>query len=347
MSKLTYLRYDKTDVRSWNTANHMPPAVLKKLHSTWPDLELSVTVADRQLRNLATQDRQMDLALLSSPLLVHLTYAVYKKRWGSEPCVSEWPRLTRALLSGGNIRTLRVRCSEDGTAYHGVEILDESELPRLPRLDLVPGARLPKLEELKIEVKGSWGDPRYPWDEEHCRALRNAIDPFRLRVLDFGSDNPEHFFTAFLGHVPNVRSLRFGVREGDMGPAAAFIDSLTCLESLSIGSAEKGINELWPSIRGHKETLKSLVLGPRWGPYCGPIFISRDRLKETAKNFPKIEHIGWHLPCGTSVSAFPSSIHVLVSERYFLSIASWVVQIIGLTMIATSATSKTKQSVVS
>ncbi|KAF1976981.1 hypothetical protein BU23DRAFT_550929 [Bimuria novae-zelandiae CBS 107.79] len=290
---------------NWNTSEHMPPAVLSKLHSTWPDLELSVTVVDRHDAKLSAHPRQwrMDIPLLSSPLLTQLTYVVYTKGYESQqPTRSEWPELTAALLSGGNIRSLRIQSQQDGSAHYGAQILATTGPVRLPRLNLRPGARLEKLEELNIRALDDWGDRSYFWDDEHCRALHGAVDPSRLRKLDFGSDNPVPFFNAFAGVLSNVQSLRFGVRRGsDVEPAKRFIESLTGLESVYVSSPMTGLDELWPAIEGHKDTLKSLVLGPTWGEYCRPTYIDRSVLETVAKTFSKLKHLGWDVPFGTTI----------------------------------------------
>lgn len=312
---INYMRIRANIVR-WNTSAHIPVAVLSKLHSTWPDLELSATVIDRPTAE-NRQYQSMDFALLSSPLLTELTYVIYTARYDTErPCCSEWPKLTRALLSGGNVRSLHIRCQVDGETRRGVEIVDESEPSKLPRLDLVPGARLPKLEELRIV---GWAGSRLcsSWDEAYCRTLRDAVDVSRLRVLDFGDSYPEHFFTTFTGLLPNVRSLKCGTGQESMESMRYFIESLPVLETLFVDAAQRGVEELWPAIEGHKGTLKSLVFGATWERYYRSAFVDKSVLEKVAK-FPKLEHLGWHVPMGTSVSAPLSS-----TDRYRLDLDTW------------------------
>ena len=292
----------ETDLYRWNTCAHMPSDIFDKIHLTWPNLELSVTVNDRPSANTPAY-RQMDIALLSSPLLTDLTYTVYYKGWQSgTPVASEWPKLTQALLTGGNIRSLQITSEPDVRPC----IVDENEPEKIPRLGLQPGARLPKLEELSIRAETH----RYLWDEPHCLALHDAIDPARIQVLDFGSDNPEEFFYTVSGLMPNLRSLAFGVKKGSVIPARNFIKSLTGLQSLRIMSVKDEISELWPAINYHKETLKSLVFGLRlyFGPeyyaHGTPEYMSLRSLSSIPNKFPKLEHLGWPVPCEQSVSVF-------------------------------------------
>lgn len=280
----------------------MPSDIFDKIHLTWPNLELSVAVKDRPSANTPAY-RQMDIALLSSPLLTELTYTVYYKGWQSgTPVASEWPKLTQALLAGGNVRSLRITSEPDVRPC----IVDENEPEKIPRLGLQPGVCLPKLEELSIRAETH----RYLWDEPHCLALHDAIDPAHIQALDFGSDNPEEFFYTFTGLMPNLRSLAFGVKQGSVISARNFIKSLTGLQSLRIMSVKDEISELWPAINCHNETLKSLVFGLRlyFGPdyyaHGTPEYMSLRSLSSIPNKFPKLEHLGWPVPCEQSVSGF-------------------------------------------
>ena len=288
----------------WKIAAHMPSEILQKIHSTWPNLELSVTLEDRRKVESAA-DHKMDIDLLSSPLLTELTYTVYYKGWSCDrPVKSEWPRLTQVLNHGGNIRSLQLTAQPD---YHP-QIVDDNLPENIPRLDLLPGTHFSKLEELSIKADCY----PYLWDKSHCSALHDAIDITRIRKLDFGDNNPEDFFTFFKDLMPNLRSLGFGLKRGPVKPARNFITSLTGLESLRIMAVQNGIPGLWPAINCHKQTLKRLIFGPRVYPgsetytYGPPEFMNVRTLSSVPGKYPRLEHLGWPVPCEQSVSAFES-----------------------------------------
>lgn len=283
----------------------MPPSILSKLHSTWPDLELSVRNVDRSQEPDAAA-RQMDIPLLSSPLLKKLAYAVYNKgHRAEEPSLSEWPKLTKALVDGGSVRSLCLQGRYDGGVYGSKQVFDanhQSGPKALPRFDLKPGTKLPALEELTINVESGWGATDYLWDVEHCAMLRDAMDWTRLRSLSFGSNNPEAFFEAFTGHLPSLKALRFGVHWRDVGAANKFLRSLPALESLDIDRASKEIDVLWPTIMMHKDTLRKLVLRPAFGSWYSYEPLEFNLLRTVAREFPVLEHLGWDIPCTKTVS---------------------------------------------
>lgn len=281
----------------------MPESMLDKLQKTWPDLELSVCVLDRQAAKDAA-DRQMDMKLLSSPLLVNLTYTVYSQGYSrEEPVRTEWPQLTKAIVAGGNLRVLRIYGKDDGSDYHGVKILDDSVPEKLRRLDITSETRLPPLEELSINVKRGWGYTNYLWDAEHCCMLRDAMDWSRLRKLSFGEDNPVDFFSTFTGLVPNLKALRFGIWGRSLAPVKKFIASLTALESLEVDEAQTATDDLWPVLLKHSATLRSLILKPAYGPWYSHEFIDFHRLETVVQEFTSLERLGWDVPCKSNVSA--------------------------------------------
>ncbi|KAL1600450.1 hypothetical protein SLS60_006836 [Paraconiothyrium brasiliense] len=290
----TISEFGKLRELNWNTSAHIPRAVLQKLHSTWPDLEISAAVIDREDAENGAY-RKMDLGLLSSPLLARLTYVVYERGYRSDrTCRSEWPKLSQALLSGGNIRSMVIQSQQDSSSAYHHDLVEDTEPERLPRLGLSLGVGFPKLEQLRIRNQIYYTSL---WDEEHCRTLRNSIDPSRLRALEFGDDNPEAFFATFTGILPNLKSLRFGVKiNTSLQPAEGFIDSLSGLKSLHIGGAHRGLDELWRVIEKHRDTLKTLILGPTWGQYGSPEYIDRSLLETIPQAFPNIERLGWHAP---------------------------------------------------
>lgn len=293
----------QTNLYSWNTSAHIPERVLDKLHYTWPDLDISAAIVDRHETQVEAH-RQMDLRLLSSPLLTRLTYAVYDHGSSKgEPSQSEWPQLSHALFPTSKLRYLSIQGQPDASnPIHRIVKYMRPETS--PHLYLLQGADFSKLEKLRIR---NVGYTSYLWDEKHCRTLRDSMDLFRLQTLDFGNENPEAFFRIFTGHVPNLKEVHFGItKDSSLEPAKHFIDSLSALTSLHVEAAKKGLEELWPIINRHRDTLKSLVLGPTWGAYYSPEYIDHSLLETIASTFPKLERLGWSIPFNDVVSIPPS-----------------------------------------
>ncbi|PVI03213.1 hypothetical protein DM02DRAFT_640793 [Periconia macrospinosa] len=283
---------------AWETAAHMPRAVLDKIHATWPELEIRVAVIDRRDPKKIAH-RQMDMELLSSPLLVGLTYTIYANGYQSdEPARSEWPRLTQALAAGGNIRSLQLWVRSDNFCRRDAQIVPVDEPEKLERLDLISGLCFPRLEELSIQHE-NWST--YLWDADHCIAFRDSIDCSRLRTLDFGKTNPIAFFRCLTGLLPKLKTLRFTAVEDAIEPARSFVESLDSLEHLGLARAQKGIDQLWPAIIKHRNTLKTLILGPTLGSWCSPLYIDISRLEAIAATFLHLERFGWDAPCKTNV----------------------------------------------
>lgn len=278
----------------------MSRTVYDKIHKTWPNLELRVSVTDRRDAKV-TAHRQMDMALLSSPLLVGLTYVIHTHgAWSDRPTRSEWPRLTQALAAGGNVRSLRLQILADGYGFDRTLIVPDTEPEKQARLDLASGLYLPQLEEFIIQNPSH---STYLWDSDYCHTFRDSIDCSRLRTLDFGSDSPREFFSYFTGLLPNLKTLRFAAAANAREPVKSFIESIESLEHLSLAHAQRGIDDLWPAIKKHKGSLKTLVLGPTLGPWCSPLHMDLSLLEAVAASFPQLEHFGWDAPCKASVGS--------------------------------------------
>ncbi|KAI4908071.1 hypothetical protein J4E85_011735 [Alternaria conjuncta] len=282
---------------NWETSTHITPAVYDIIHAIEPKPEIRVVVVDRKTAT-SVAHRQMDMKLLSSPLLVSLTYEVYMQGFAPEhPCRSEWPRLSQALAAGGNVRYLRLQVLQDG---HNL-FTPDTEPAKIPRLDLTTGMRLPLLEEMTLQTLRYHGQTAYLWDSDYCRMFRDAIDCSRLRKLDFGGEHPENFFSCFTGLCPKLKVLSFGMREGDKSPAKRFIESIDALEHLDLSRAQAGIDDLWPAIEQHKDTLETLILGPTFESYCQKVVMPFSRLKDIARTFPMLKHLGWDAPCERNI----------------------------------------------
>lgn len=277
----------------------MSRPVFDLIHASWPQLEICVIVVNRQDTEW-TAPRRMDIRLLSSPLLVELTYVVYDDpNWRADvPCFSEWPQLSQALANGNNLRIIRLQGQHVRGIYTNSELIPRDQPEKLARIDFESGLRLPKLEKLCISaVKYN-----YLWDAKHCHMIRDSIDCSRLRKLDFGDKNPEAFFRCFTGLVPALKHLRFKATENATEPAKAFIRSLEALEQLDVVQAQNGIDDLWPAIKQHNHTLRTLSLGPTVENYCSIQSMDLRRLEAVAMTFPKLKRLGWTPPYTTYVS---------------------------------------------
>jgi len=279
---------------SWETTVHISQVVLDKLHVTWPNLELTVHVLHRE-HATNVKHRQMDENLLSSPLLRNLTYNIFFQSYiADEPSRSEWPKLTRAIAAGGNLRRLRIQSQQDGNEYRGIQVLNDTEPQKFMRFDLLPETRLPALEEFTLHEVRHYGSSSYLWDTEHCKMLRDLTDWSKLHTLNFASDMPTAFFTVFTGLLPELKSLRFGIPRGVNGEAATkFIKSFRALESLDIDHSASAINSLWPAIKQHKETLHTLMLRGDFGSWDYPVHLEVSRLEKIVRKFPSLKRLGW------------------------------------------------------
>lgn len=256
------------NMNSWETTVHISQVVLDKLHATWPKLELSVHVLNREHAR-DVRHRQMDEKLLSSPLLRNLTYNIFFQGHAADkPSRSEWPKLTRAIAAGGNLRRLRIQSQKDGNEYYGIKVLNDTEPQNLMRFDISPETRFPALEEFMLYEVRHYGRSSYQWDTEHCKMLRDSTDWSKLRTLNFASDMPTAFFTVFSGLLPELKSLRFGIPRGTNGEAASkFIKSVRALKSLDIDHSASNMDALWPAIKQHKETLETVILRGDFGTW--------------------------------------------------------------------------------
>ncbi|KAI4703549.1 hypothetical protein J4E89_009970 [Alternaria sp. Ai002NY15] len=282
---------------NWETSTHITPAVYDIIHAIEPKPEIRVVVVDRKTAT-SVAHRQMDMKLLSSPLLVSLTYEIYIQGFAPEhPCRSEWPRLSQALATGGNVRSLRLQVLQDGNNL----FTPDTEPAKIPRLDLTTGMRLPLLEEMTLQTLRYHGQTAYLWDLDYCRMFRDAIDCSRLRKLDFGGEHPANFFSCFTGLCPKLKVLSFGIWEGDITPAKRFIESIDALKHLDLSRAQAGIDDLWPAIEQHKDTLETLILRPTFESYCQKVVMPFSRLKDIARTFPRLKHLGWDAPCERNI----------------------------------------------
>jgi hypothetical protein len=282
--------------------------VLDELYTKFPDIGVHVKVLDRA--DAPLHHRQIDTNLLSSPLLRSLTYQVFTRGYRADTATqSEWPMLARHLEASQNLRVLKIEVLQE-YEYDGVHVLSsypEGQLGEegLARLELSDDTKLPSLEEFTIREQTYWGSSTYLWDPAHCQLLLHSADWSSLQVLDFGTDLPVAFFSTFKSHLPQVKKLRFGFsREttgADVQVVKEFIESVNTLQSLVIDQPKKGIEELWHVIKRHEKSLRELILRPSHGPYYTPIYLDISLLHQITQDFPKMERLGWDVPCTSNV----------------------------------------------
>ncbi len=278
------------------------------IHATLPNLELSVRLFDRW--EAPGHNRQMDTKLLSSPLLTKLDYSIYSQvNSPDEPSLSEWPKLIQSLASGGNIRAMHVHRVHDyppWKARNTTTILSDDDPENLTLPDLPPDTRLPMLENLALTEASSWGRTKDLWDKEHYDLLQHRIDRSRLRSLNMGQYSSGAFFSSLNGLLPNLKELRFGLKQDALNDTKKFIESATDFESLDIYNSDVNMTALWPAIREHRSTLKQLILRPTFSNYYyEPRYPDPHYLDELKSDFPLLERLGWVVPCLQSVSAGP------------------------------------------
>jgi hypothetical protein len=279
----------------------MPKAVLTMLETTWPDLELSVQVLDRA-RSIKMVNRRMDFKLLSSPLLKKLVYNIFCDSDSADKAArSEWPQLTKAIVAGGNLSVLQIQLSVDG-GDNSIKVVDRHLVPKMMRFEINPETRLPPLTEFTLLDSLWWRqNMTYLWDPEHCGNLQTSMDWSKIRKLDFGEEFPEEFFKAFAGKTPNLKHLRFGVKNDAPVAAREFIMSAPALESIDINRAKAGIKTLWPAIVKHRGSLRKLALKPTFQMYGDPDYLDFELLQSIANEFPLIDFLGYDVPCQYNV----------------------------------------------
>jgi hypothetical protein len=234
---------------------------------------------------------------------MNLTYTIYRGgHHAPTPACSEWPKFTQALIAGGHVRVLRIQTRTGSDGSGRLNMVNDNEPKKLMRLDIAPGMRLPPLEEFTLLDQRPYGDSTYLWDQEHCNMLRDTMDWSRIRKLDFGSEKPDAFFTAFTGQIPGLTHLRFGTGNESIGAVKRFLESVTALESLDIDRAQGAIFGLMPAIIKHNDTLRELILRPLRGQSRSQDYMSIRALTEITEQFPGLERLGWEVPYKANVS---------------------------------------------
>ncbi|KAF2740628.1 hypothetical protein EJ04DRAFT_558620 [Polyplosphaeria fusca] len=302
---------------SWNVPNKFPPTLLSSIRSKFPNLRLSVCNHERV--------SDMDLELLTTFNLQSLDYDIYidAYAWQSTPNAlrhSEFRRITQIVQSAQHLKHLRLnlklndRYSTNGT-YRRAAMRRFTDQDLTPvRFCLDHTTQLPSLEEFAISKEKTCAG--YDFDALHCSVFRNSMDWSQIRKLDLHQLNPANLFAQLVGHTPNLRSLSFGLPDNqkdaaaDVIPAARFIETLTNLESLDVTNVKSCIKAIWPAIRKHEKTLRTLILRPTRDNYGSPAAHETAHISSIARRFSRIEHLGYDVP-------FPS-----IHERKYRTKAS-------------------------
>lgn len=197
----------------------MPPIILSKLESDWPNVKLSVGNHNRP---------NADTRLLSSPLLTSLSFCVlnHTATIGATDQLkqySRFPELRQILLNTPNLRHLDIQFEYNWIGRQ-VKWSGDSAIPRVLNLPLSPSDRLPPLQELTF----SGPSETYEFDLEHCQVLKVCIDWSHLRRLDLGISCPQHFIEEIGSSLHCLKSLTMGIRTGERRYKPWHYGPLTC-----------------------------------------------------------------------------------------------------------------------
>jgi hypothetical protein len=235
------------------------------------------------------EDQVLDRELVSAAHT--LDYTVYEMAERSE-----WRLVTHLVRANPFIKSLRLR--GERTWEPSVAGVIPNDTPPVSQLALEPDARLPPLEELGLTGPYS----TYMWDREYCLLFSQCMNWMNMRKLDVGTEYPLHLFSALVGRVPNLKSLRFGLPDDVEKPTAAveLLESTSLIE-LDIDNIHTHMDTLWPAIRTQKKSLEMLILRPsQRGPssyhYSPPSFLDIKYIEEIAEKFTAISRLGWSLP---------------------------------------------------
>ena len=272
---------------SWCSTKPMPEAVILRLETRWPNARLYVA-------NLVTKHPQLvnDILnynatrLLSSRLLFSLDYGIRifypsgsRQTWPAD--LSELTRLQRIVHSSPRLQILRLRT-----------LVKVRLGKRSPAWISRPAPRLQALRELQI--LGPFGIDSA---DENWTVWDNLLDWTLLRKLDLGGEwtNRLDFLCRFVGRVPNLKWLRFGVEFMDLvlaeGSEAlrAFIESIHALEELFLFNSNGDPRLFYPSITRHRKTLRTILLH-------SPLAGVRQLLEPLQEGFQALRVLEIHVP---------------------------------------------------
>lgn len=221
--------------------------------------------------------------------------------------------MTNILVLNKNLKVLhlQIRAISDevyGQNTHGF-LQEASDRGRL-HLNLRPGDILQPLQELKL-YEGSWNYsvPSIPYvlTRKHCVLWKQCMDWSQLRRLEIGRKcRKTAFFDEFTGAIRNLESLKIGFDRAatrppgwTIEPARRFIESIDALRHLIILNPGDQIDALWPAIRKHRRSLRSLVLPPL---KHDPPYRENDlmRMRELREGIPELAHLELDIPMDSS-----------------------------------------------
>ncbi len=194
-------------ISRWNATTWIPENVISRLESSWPDAKLFVT--NNRRHKAAARDKNMDVRLLSSPLLYSLDYEVYyRQQLGEVMFFSEFTKLKGIVLGSPHLRILYLKTRPEPSMRWGYDLGEvptvrwDCDEPRPLNLNLQPSDLMPPLHELMVS-----NHPPYFLTREHCRVWSHCMDWSQLRSLDLSKRCPHNFLEQLCGRVTNLKSL--------------------------------------------------------------------------------------------------------------------------------------------
>ncbi|KAH0566254.1 hypothetical protein GP486_000352 [Trichoglossum hirsutum] len=302
---------------SWNAAKWIPEDVITKLEDQWPDARLSVT--NHRRLDAADEDMNIDIRLLSSPLLHSLRFTIHYLGIGTDNgTLSELPKLKEILLKSSRLKVLHLKLCQGIPTYpndYRRFKIDISKAPQWLYLPLLPSDRLTPLHELMLS---DW--PPYYLSRQHCEIWRECMDWSQLRCLDLGAGCPGNFFEALLGRVPNLKSLRMGFdttsrpygRLTCVDPTfvQGFIESIDSLHELFITNQVRDPGILFPAIVKHHESLQTLAFHTPPDTsfrHSGPGVWTTEQLTQLREQFTKLSRLEIDLSLADSKLPSPTT----------------------------------------
>ncbi len=293
---------------SWTANKWIPQGVISRLEACWPDATLTVT--NKHRHNAAAEDTDMDVRLLSSPLLYSLAY-VFSDR--DKPAVgisiSEFTKLKDIVLRSPRLRVLYLKTSykpmtDLGSYCSEVLIVRwNCDKPHPLNLDLQRSDPMPPLHESMVSD--------YPPDDhsrEHREVWSHYMDWNQLHRHNTSNRCPRNFFEQLYGRVTNLKSLRMGLRVVRFGLEPmelttetsalfrGFIESIDGLQELCITNYDNDISFLLPAIQSHRGTLQRFALNRQpntdryWNDHAPPKLM-KEQLEILHRDFPKLTHL--------------------------------------------------------
>lgn len=208
----------------------MSPKILEALHSR-PIVQLHVINTERH-------NTPMDKALLTSPQLHTLDFAVYIRKYANrdKQIMSGYHVFEICLMRAEKLRVLLL-------LFEGISVItpceltdDEANMPF--KDDIEDDCRLPTLRELTIDCQ----DMTF-LSEPHADMWLKRMNWSHLKVLNLGHTCPQYIIPALIGLIPQLKSQTFGFDFHEQDPSEPwrnaepdamrrFLDSIDALKSV-------------------------------------------------------------------------------------------------------------------